>query len=100
MKYLTGLNKNIFVEFFPPYSPEPDPTETCWKTIRATVTNSTYFPTLESMREEIESFIKNKRFTLNLPPLLMSLTKKQKGLYSTSVLHVYYEYDCNSGKVA
>jgi len=70
MKYLATLDKNIFVEFFPPYSPELNPTETCWKVVRANVTNSTYFPNLESMQEEIESFIKKKRFKLNLPNYL------------------------------
>ncbi len=70
MKYLAELDRNISVEFFPPYSPELNPTETCWKVIRANVTNSTYFPTLESMQEEIESFIEKKRFKLNLPHYL------------------------------
>jgi len=34
------------VEFFPPYSPELNPTEGCWRTVRTTVTNSTYFSTI------------------------------------------------------
>ncbi|MEK7387279.1 MAG: transposase, partial [candidate division NC10 bacterium] len=34
---------NVVVEFFPPYSPELNATETCWKIIRQNVTNSTYF---------------------------------------------------------
>lgn len=68
--YLKNLDKHIFVEFFPPYSPELNPTETCWKLIRADVTNSTYFPTLENMQGEIESYIEKKRFNLNLPHYL------------------------------
>lgn len=70
MKYIAALDRNIFVEFFPPYSPELNPTETCWKSVRADVTNSTYFPTLESMEQEIESFLAGKRFKLNLPHYL------------------------------
>lgn len=58
------------VEFLPPYSPELDPTEACRKAIRADATNSTFFPTLESMQEEIESFVEKKRFKLNLPGYL------------------------------
>lgn len=66
INYLSSLNKNIVVEFFPPYSPELNPTETCWKIIRANVTNSTYFPTLESMQESIEEFLDKHFFMLNL----------------------------------
>lgn len=66
MKYLEQLNKNIAVEFFPPYTPELNPTETCWKTVRYNVTNSTYFPTLESMQEAIEGFLDDHFFMLNL----------------------------------
>ena len=61
---------NISVEFLPPYSPELNPTETCWKIIRANVTNSTYFPSLESMQESIESFLDGHFFMLNLPNYL------------------------------
>ena len=57
---------NVVVEFFPPYSPELNATETCWKIIRQNVTNSTYFPTVESMQTAIETFLDSHFFTLNL----------------------------------
>lgn len=57
---------NVVVEFFPPYSPELNATETCWKIIRQNVTNSTYFPTVESMQTAIEGFLDGHIFTLNL----------------------------------
>lgn len=57
---------NVVVEFFPPYSPELNATETCWKIIRQNVTNSTYFPTVESMQTAIESFLDRHIFMLNL----------------------------------
>lgn len=65
-EYFQSLNKNIKVEFFPPYSPELNPTETCWKIIRGNVTNSTYYPNLDSMQESIESFLKGHFFRLNV----------------------------------
>lgn len=65
-KYLATLSKNIVVEFFPPYTPELNPTETCWKIIRANVTNSTYFPTLENMQESIETFLDKRFFMLKV----------------------------------
>lgn len=66
MKYLADLDKNIFVEFFPPYSPELNPTETCWKIVRANVTNSTYFATIDDIEEAIDSFLYKHFFMLNL----------------------------------
>lgn len=65
MNYLNRFSR-IKVEFFPPYSPELNPTETCWKIIRANVTNSTYYPDLESMQKSIESFLDGHFFMLNL----------------------------------
>jgi transposase len=65
-KYLNSLGRNIKVEFFPPYSPELNPTESCWRTIRATVTNSTYFPTVEDMQRKIDQFLECHRFNFNM----------------------------------
>lgn len=65
MKYLNRFSR-ITVEFIPPYSPELNPTETCWKIIRANVTNSTYYPDLDSMQESIESFLDGHFFMLDL----------------------------------
>ena len=61
---------NISAEFLPPYSPELNPTEACWKIIRGNVTNSTYFSNLESMQESIENFLDGHFFMLNLPNYL------------------------------
>jgi transposase len=57
---------NVVVEFFPPYSPELNATETCWKIIRQNVTNSTYFQTVDGMQTAIETFLDGHIFTLNL----------------------------------
>ena len=65
-KYFNSLNGNIKVEFFPPYSPELNPTEGCWRAIRTTVTNSAYFPTVENMQMGIDQFLGSHRFNFNL----------------------------------
>lgn len=65
-EYLQTLNKNIKVEFLPPYSPELNPTETCWKIVRSNVTNSTYFPTINDMQREIENFVNKHNFMLTV----------------------------------
>jgi len=66
LKYLQGLNEDgIKVEFLPPYSPELNPTETCWKAIRHNVTNSTYFQSIEKMQMKIEGFLSGYNFNIN-----------------------------------
>ena len=66
MKYFKKLGDKIKVEFFPPYSPELNPTESYWRAIRGVVTNSTYFPTLENMQMKIDQFLKGYEFNFNL----------------------------------
>ena len=63
--YLRTFSR-IKVEFFPPYCPELNPTETCWKTIRQNVTNSTYFKDLDVMQESIECFLESHFFMLEM----------------------------------
>ena len=65
LKYLQGLGDDIKVEFIPPYSPELNPTEICWKVIRHNVTNSTYFQSIEKMQNRIEGFLSGHDFNLN-----------------------------------
>lgn len=55
--------KNIKVEYLPPYSPELNPIETCWKTTRARITNSNCFKTLDSLQEKLENFWNRHFFT-------------------------------------
>lgn len=63
-EHLKTLEPNIKTEFIPPYSPELNPTETCWKIIRANVTNSTYFSCTNEMQKKIENFINGHNFML------------------------------------
>ena len=44
----------IKVENIPPYSPELNPIETCWKVTKNAVTKSQYFKTIESMQDALE----------------------------------------------
>jgi putative transposase len=55
----------ISVEFIPPYSPELNPIETCWKVTKSNVTKSQYFPTIEQMQEALENFWTGHTFTQN-----------------------------------
>ena len=48
--------KWIAVEYLPPYSPELNPIETCWKVTKNAVTKSQHFMDLNSMQEKLEEF--------------------------------------------
>lgn len=58
--------QNIKVEFYPPYSPELNAIEVCWKITRANVTNSVHYTKIEHMQEAIEKFLDNHFFKLDL----------------------------------
>lgn len=55
----------IAIEFIPPYSPELNPIETCWKVTKNTVTKSQYFKTIDSMQEALEMFWNKHIFRQN-----------------------------------
>ena len=56
---------NIVVEHIPPYSPELNPIETCWKVTKNAVTKSQYFPTLDEMQVALETFWQKHSFMQN-----------------------------------
>lgn len=55
----------ISIEFIPPYSPELNPIETCWKITKNAVTKSQYFPTINAMQNALENFWTQHTFTQN-----------------------------------
>ena len=58
-------NHWIKVEHIPPYSPELNPIETCWKVTKNAVTKSQYFKTIESMQDALENFWNRHLFMQN-----------------------------------
>ena len=55
----------ITVEHIPPYSPELNPIETCWKVTKNAVIKSQHFKTIDSMREVLENFWNEHIFMQN-----------------------------------
>ena len=64
-EYLKSLDKNIFIEFLPTYSPQLNCIETVWKTVRYNVTNSNWFQTTDCLKKGVDKFLKGRFFTLN-----------------------------------
>ena len=65
IKNLLQEYPNINVEYLPPYSPELNPIETCWKVTKNNVTKSQYFSNLENMQEALETFWSKHIFMQN-----------------------------------
>ncbi|MBS3095092.1 transposase [Candidatus Woesearchaeota archaeon] len=59
------MGENYAIEFLPPYSPQLNCIETCWKTIRYNVTNSNMFDTIPNLKSGIEVFLEKNEFMLN-----------------------------------
>lgn len=55
----------ILVEHIPPYSPELNPIETCWKVTKNNVTKSQYFENIEQMQNALENYWREHKFTQN-----------------------------------
>lgn len=64
--YLDINKESIFVEYLPPYSPELNPIETCWRIIRKNVLDSNLFQDLSMLRNGINEFINNYKWNINM----------------------------------
>ena len=62
-KLLEEYSTQISVEYIPPYSPELNTIETCWKVTKNIVTKSQYFPTIEELQKALENFWTEHIFT-------------------------------------
>ena len=62
---LAEFEIEIVFEFIPPYSPELNPIETCWKVTKHAVTKSQYYPTTDAMQIALETFWEGHIFMQN-----------------------------------
>ena len=62
LKYI-AKQKNVKVEFIPPYSPELNPIETDWKVTRSRVTKSQFFIKIDDLQKALVDFWDNHVFT-------------------------------------
>jgi len=65
VRKLLDNNPQISVEYIPPYSPELNPIETCWKVTKNRITKSQYFSTIDDMQDALENFWTEHIFTQN-----------------------------------
>ena len=64
-KFIESISDNIFIEFLPPYSPQLNCIETCWKITRHDVTSSNFFRTIDGLKRGVEEFLKGTFFMLS-----------------------------------
>ena len=71
MKFLYSLGKRFHIEFLPPYSPQLNAIETCWKITRHEVTNSNIYNSIDDLKEGIETFLREQPFRLTVSNYLV-----------------------------
>lgn len=60
------VNKNKYrlkIDYFPAYSPEYNPSEQCWRSVRKDLVTTKLFLSAESMGEQIQWYFKKKSFS-------------------------------------
>ncbi len=65
IEFIKSISDNIYIEFLPPYSPQLNCIETCWKIIRHEVTSANFFKTIENLKGGVEMFLDKNSFMLN-----------------------------------
>jgi transposase len=62
--YMDSLGENFCYEFLPPYSPQLNCIETCWKIVRHEVTSANFFKSIEVLKNGVEKFLDGYFFML------------------------------------
>ena len=63
-EYLDSLGDNFLYEYLPPYSPQLNCIETCWKITRHDVTSANFFKTIDVLKKGVETFLNEYEFAL------------------------------------
>ena len=56
-EYIKSVSPNFHIEYLPPYSPQLNCIETCWKITRHEVTSANFFKSIELLKQGIEMFL-------------------------------------------
>lgn len=70
-EFFDSLEDRFAIEFLPPYSPQLNAIEWCWKIIKKEVTYSNVFKSLEDLQKGIETFLEEHFFKFNLTNYLV-----------------------------
>ena len=69
-KFVKENKHRVRLEFFPPYSPEYNPSEQCWKSVKGDLLTSRLFLSVEGMTDQIKEYFKKTFFNLKLERFL------------------------------
>lgn len=61
-EFLIANRKRIRISYFPPYSPEYNPSEYCWKAVKRDLITTKLFLSTESMEEQLQDYFRKKSF--------------------------------------
>jgi len=63
-EFMNSLGEDFAIEYLPPYSPQLNCIEICWRITRHEVTSSNYFKNIDTLKQGVETFINNTNFLL------------------------------------
>lgn len=69
-KFLRYNKHRIKIEYFPAYSPERNPSEQCWKSLKRDLLTTRLFLSIEGMGDQIKEYFRVKKFMLKLERFL------------------------------
>lgn len=61
-EFILGNQYRLMVEYFPPYSPEYNPSEQCWKALKKDLLTSRLFLSTYNMETQIKDYFSKKYF--------------------------------------
>lgn len=71
-KFLKENKHRLKIGYFPPYSPEHNPAEQCWRSVKKNLVTSRLFLSVDGMGDQIVDYFRRTRFTLKLERFLCS----------------------------
>jgi len=69
-QFLRKNKHRLKIEYFPPYSPEYNPSEQCWKSVKRDLLTTKLFLSVEGMGDQIKDYFYKKKFKLKLERFL------------------------------
>lgn len=69
-EFLEKNKHRLIIGYFPPYSPEYNPAEHCWKSVKRDLLTTKLFLSVEGMGDQIKDYFCKKKFSLKLERFL------------------------------
>ena len=65
-KFVSEHSSSLELFYLPPYCPELNATEECWRQVRLNLTNNQFFANVDELKASLATFFEEHKFTHNL----------------------------------